>query len=632
MASFLTGGQTQQVPPLVLPLPLRIPIHQFIIQPPPVLHTEFKDHLQQLPPTERRLFQSIEFLTPVATLLAALEETVGGTTPSTTCHGVSDGTEVHSSMAFAWVLSDAHGRRLVQCSGPAFGSQASSYRAKGYGVVSMTRFIQRLKWFSESSSRWRLTFASDNKGFIIKATQAMSYNVPYPNVLMDSDYDLVDEVVHAVRNAQIKATFEHVLGHQDDGTAFEELDLLSQLNVEADRLADVFRQNDPSCRPYVPRSPNNTAQLHLSGQTITRHYRSALRYQKTAPILESYMRKKFAWDQVTLTSIDWRALRRARNRMQSRQVQLCKISFDQLPTASVVSRWDSTITSKCPRCHQADETIDHLVRCPAPVKVAWRSQLLHDLRHRCLDQWNTRYGLVEVLCTGIDQWFQAEAGDLPVDPHQFPIGVQPLVHAQNAIGWRHLFRGRVSCLWADLQQQHLQTNPDCRVSDTGTNWSTRVICFLWERFLLLWKSRNEVVFGDSPAEARQSIITKVLVELRHLHSQRALYRPCDASFLMSSDAATDDSIFADTIRRQGVYRVQDWLETWKPFFRRSLQRAHEATRHFSTRRISEHFPVLHRPRFRTRARPPEPPPARTRGQSSHASHPIEDYFAYHPPP
>jgi hypothetical protein len=341
------------------------------------------------------------------------------------------------------------------------------------------------------------------------------------------------------------------------------------------------------------------------------------------------MRKKFSWDQVTLLSIDWRAFRRARNRMLSRHVQICKMCFDQLPTASVVSRWDPSTPSSCPRCLQDDETIDHVLRCSSPPVVAWRSQLLHDLRHKCLDQWNTRYGLVEVLCTGLSQWFQ---GDLLVDQHKFPHAVQPLVQSQNAIGWRHLFRGRLSTDWADLQQVHLQTNPARRVSDTGATWSTNVICFLWERFLLLWKSRNDVVFGDTPAATRQSAVTKVLIELRQLHSQRDQYRPCDVSFLMSPTALQDDQVFADTIQRQGVYRVQDWLETWKPFFRRSLQRAQATAQNLSTLRISEHFPVLHRPRFRPRARPPVPPPTgRLRGQPSASSRPIETYFVPPPP-
>jgi hypothetical protein len=83
----------------------------------------------------------------------------------------------------------------------------------------------------------RLTFAADNKGFTTKVIQTLTYDAPYPNVTMDSDYDLVDEVVHAVCQAKIV---------QDDRTTFEDLDLLSQLKVEADRLAGVFRQTHPS--------------------------------------------------------------------------------------------------------------------------------------------------------------------------------------------------------------------------------------------------------------------------------------------------------------------------------------------------------------------------------------------------
>jgi hypothetical protein len=80
--------------------------------------------------------------------------------------------------------------------------------------------------------------------------------------MMDSDYDLVDKVVHEVRQAKIGAIFEHVLGHQDNDTAFEDLHLLPQLNVEADRLAGLFRHTHPtSCCPYIQRLPHNTAPI-----------------------------------------------------------------------------------------------------------------------------------------------------------------------------------------------------------------------------------------------------------------------------------------------------------------------------------------------------------------------------------
>lgn len=114
--------------------------------------------------------------------------------------------------------------------------------------------------------------------------------------------DLVDAVVHALCQAKIVVMFEHVLGHQDNHTAFEDLDLLFQLHVEANRLHGAFCHTHPGCRPYVPRLPHNTVQLHLSRQTITRQYRSAIRYQKIAPILETFVWKNFLWEQVILTT------------------------------------------------------------------------------------------------------------------------------------------------------------------------------------------------------------------------------------------------------------------------------------------------------------------------------------------
>lgn len=155
---------------------------------------------------------------------------------------------------------------------------------------------------------------------------------------MDSDYDLVDKVVHEVRQAKIGAIFEHVLGHQDNDTAFEDLDLLPQLNVEADRLAGSSATHIQQV--VVPMFSVFPRTLHLSGQTITRQYRSAIRYQKTAPILESYIPSDSYF-----SGLD-------QNCLHLPQVQLCKICFDQLPTASVVSRWDAATSSTCPRCHR----------------------------------------------------------------------------------------------------------------------------------------------------------------------------------------------------------------------------------------------------------------------------------------
>jgi hypothetical protein len=95
---------------LMLPIPL---VSVTPIRPIP---RSFLDHLHQLPlSSDRHLFESPELLVSLVDLLATLDATVLSRTPSHQCHGVSDGTEVQSCMAFAWVLAGPDGCRLAQC-------------------------------------------------------------------------------------------------------------------------------------------------------------------------------------------------------------------------------------------------------------------------------------------------------------------------------------------------------------------------------------------------------------------------------------------------------------------------------------------------------------------------------------
>jgi hypothetical protein len=70
-------------------------------------------------------------------------ETSGYTTGQA-CIGVSDGSVRSDRGAFGWCLSQSDGRSLVTGMGPAQGMAPSSYRAEGYGMLAILRFIVRL--------------------------------------------------------------------------------------------------------------------------------------------------------------------------------------------------------------------------------------------------------------------------------------------------------------------------------------------------------------------------------------------------------------------------------------------------------------------------------------------------------
>ena len=44
---------------------------------------------------------------------------------------VSNGAEKIKCAAFGWTISRSHGHRLVQCAGPVYGADPSSFRAEG---------------------------------------------------------------------------------------------------------------------------------------------------------------------------------------------------------------------------------------------------------------------------------------------------------------------------------------------------------------------------------------------------------------------------------------------------------------------------------------------------------------------
>eukprot|EP00980_Cylindrotheca_fusiformis_P007898 scaffold1680_cov79-Cylindrotheca_fusiformis.AAC.4 len=79
----------------------------------------------------RQLLSDLEILLPLADLIDVFQETTS--IDNAKCYGVSDGSEFSGSMTFGWVIAASDGTRVVICAGPAFGSQASSYRAEGYG-------------------------------------------------------------------------------------------------------------------------------------------------------------------------------------------------------------------------------------------------------------------------------------------------------------------------------------------------------------------------------------------------------------------------------------------------------------------------------------------------------------------
>jgi hypothetical protein len=100
---------------------------------------------------------------------------------------------------------------------------------------------------------------------------------------------------------------EFVKSHQDRQCSYVNLDLLAQLNVDADRYASEFQTKYGACRPVSLLTSQAGAHLHLADGTVILHYDSAIRLAATYKPLLQYIKQRSAWTDTVISMIHWEA-------------------------------------------------------------------------------------------------------------------------------------------------------------------------------------------------------------------------------------------------------------------------------------------------------------------------------------
>jgi hypothetical protein len=527
--------------------------------------SSFTDYLELLPPSERDLFQDLEMFYDCYAFI----DLVSAFDPEyndlhVQLYNVSDGSAFNTSMSFGWAMSLPDGTRLATCSGPAYGSKQSSFRAEGYGMLSLVRFIHHLSQYCDALPTWKIKLICDNEGLITRLKVAIQYTTSFPNDTLQPDWDLTNAIVTTLQATQLIPTFEHIKGHQDKHVDVSLLPLAAQLNCEADHEAVHHQTLNQSYRPSVPRLFDNQAQLHIDGSTINSSYRTAIRNATSEPALRKHIQATNKWTNETMSTIAWESHRQALNRMQSRHVQLVKLCHDILPTSKLVNRYNTRLPSSCHLCNHDIEDLNHLLQCQHPQRIPWRSQLYKAIRDAC-ESFQTRESLVDVLIQGLDAWLSAS----PLDAASFPPALHPLIIRQNAIGWRQLFQGRFALEWSILQDQYLQEIGIYHSDTTGTLWVTRMIVVIWKQFFLMWEQRNQQVHGHDQTTQTTAKRHRLATEFKHLHSKRTDVLHTDRDLFIGT---TDDEI--DTFIESVTPKyIANWIQVWRPVILDSVKAA-----------------------------------------------------------
>ena len=78
------------------------------------------------------------------------------------------------------------------------------------------------------------------KDFMVKKVEHLTYTDPYPNVTMDPEFHLVEEIYAIHQLYKIAALLKHAKGQQDRSKPLNALPFPAQLNVEADHWLPLF--------------------------------------------------------------------------------------------------------------------------------------------------------------------------------------------------------------------------------------------------------------------------------------------------------------------------------------------------------------------------------------------------------
>ena len=153
---------------------------------------------------------------------------------------VSDSGADRKCGSVGWTLGCPDGGRLAQGWGSVFGYNPQSYRAEISGCRAGLLFLlHSFIYCSVPVPSSDLQVHCDNIGFIQKMEKFREYKLAPTACCLDAEWDLLYATHLLFQYFPVLPSVHHVKGHQDRETPYEELSLVSQMNVDSDRAATL---------------------------------------------------------------------------------------------------------------------------------------------------------------------------------------------------------------------------------------------------------------------------------------------------------------------------------------------------------------------------------------------------------
>lgn len=510
------------------------------------------EEIQRLPRWERELLTQCQFLVnPYAIKKHLMDGNV------TMC---SDGSAGKSSATYGYILSTNQGQRLVKGKGTAHGAFPNSFRSEAYGVLATTCLIQRLLHDCEYLPDCVVEHYLDNKSVIkrIETTQNSKYS--RPNQKLQSEQDLIDEIVSILKALPIQVKLKWVKGHQDTTANYAVLPLPAQLNCDADSEAAKQDFIAYPHRQTVYPLPQTQCQLVIQDKSITSKIKRRVHFAAQSPKLFQYLTDKYGWDNHTITLIDWEIFSEILKKYKDQWTTIVKHLHEISPTGKIAHRNNPVLAHDCPACAEPFEDNTHVITCNHPSRRHWRTLTLNKFRQ--LQENLADPYLLDIIQDGLSRYHNKLA---PVQTQYYPDKYHNLISIQNRIGWDQLYKGRWSIEWAHLHSEHTKNHP---VSDaiTGHDWVRLIGRYFIDRWLILWSLRNEQRHGADHESQKHIQKQQITAKLQTLYTYRNKVCPADQHIFYETAQIHIDN-------HPSLAHLADWINTHKNAIKASVEQA-----------------------------------------------------------
>ena len=415
------------------------------------------------------------------------------------------------------IIEDEERSFKIKCSivTPGETGELNAYRAELCGILTTLGIIHEIcSQFHLTSGK--ILIGCDCDGAVSKVL----YHLSCPLIKSTAKhFDILTSISHYSRLLPTVTDLVHIKGHQDDELEYSELDRMAQLNVQADALAkrrlteEILQrqQNHDRDMAYLPIEPceifvtsNNGTLLQLSSEFEKQMYS----HIATSRIREYWIAKdKFAQDDIQ--KVDWQPLHKAFKSIgNSQRNQVSKWLTGFCGVGKTLVKYNHQSHSRCPRCNEVDEDVQHVLQCNHDTaKALWDSELTK------LKTWmednNRNHDMITAIISSLQSW----RSESPYPSTYYENStLRRAIRHQDKIGWQSFIEGFHAKGWRSVLEQHLNS---INSQKSPVLWMSRLQQKLWGIMRAMWKDRNDILHHDGSTVHQQemrAITAEIMVE------------------------------------------------------------------------------------------------------------------------